>query len=68
MKFKINKFAGFREICDFFLEVGKFSDSKLENSENFNLGIGFFSNFLKKVANFPETGKFIYSEIHLSEF
>ena len=39
MKFKINKFAGFREICDFLSEVGKKSDSKLENSEIF----GFFS-------------------------
>ena len=50
MKFKINKFAGFREICDFFLEVGKFSDSKLEISEIFGifcqkhpLGEAFFS-------------------------
>ena len=39
-----------------------------ENLENFKLEIGFFSSLSKKVSNVPKYRKFIYSEIHLSEF
>ena len=35
---------------------------------NFKLEIGFFSEFAKKVANVPQLTKFIYSDLHLSQF
>ena len=42
--------------------------SKFEIFQNFKLGIGFFSDFAKKVANVPKLTKFIYFEYHLSQF
>ena len=39
----------------------------IKKFRNFQLGIGFFSNFPKKIANVPKLRTFIYSELHLSE-
>ena len=39
-----------------------------KNFRNFQLGIGFFSDFAKITSNFPKTGKFIYLGLQLSQF
>ena len=41
---------------------------KKKNILIFELEIGFFSDFAKKVANVPKLTKFIYSDLHLSQF
>ena len=66
--FRINNFAQFWNIRDFFWKVRKKSDFKFEILQNFKLEIGFFSDFAKKVANVPKFRKFIWPELHLSEF
>ena len=66
--FRINKFAEFWNIWDFFWKSWKKSDFKFEIWPNFKLEIALFSTFSKKISNIPKLTKFIYSEMYLSKF
>ena len=68
MKFRENKFRIIWNIGAFHWKIRKKSDSKLENSENFELEIKIFSNFSTKISNVPKYGKFIFSEMYLRKF
>ena len=51
-----------------FEKLEKKIDFKFEIFRNFTLGIGFFTDFAKRTSNFPSNLKFIYPELHLSQF
>ena len=68
MKFRENKFRIISNIQDFFWKTWKKIDFKFENFRNFKLGMGFFSDFAKTTSNVRNSLKFIYVELHLSQF